>query len=106
MVGGFGKIAGDPPDIYHSYLGLAALALHHEPGLKEFDPALCITKDAKQYLESLPWRKAARNSASDPPNTSFSSATSGSSNGTMPSTASSELADVDRKYSYMVISGG
>jgi len=27
IAGGFGKLPGDPPDIYHSYLGLAALAL-------------------------------------------------------------------------------
>lgn len=27
IAGGFGKLPGDPPDIYHAYLGLAALAL-------------------------------------------------------------------------------
>ncbi|KAI9658814.1 MAG: hypothetical protein M1831_003840 [Alyxoria varia] len=27
MAGGFGKLPGDPPDIYHSYLGLASLAI-------------------------------------------------------------------------------
>jgi len=27
IAGGFGKLPGDPPDMYHSYLGLAALAL-------------------------------------------------------------------------------
>jgi len=27
IAGGFGKLPGDPPDMYHGYLGLAALAL-------------------------------------------------------------------------------
>ena len=27
IAGGFGKFPGDPPDIYHAYLGLASLAL-------------------------------------------------------------------------------
>ena len=27
IAGGFGKLPGDPPDLYHAYLGLAALAL-------------------------------------------------------------------------------
>jgi len=27
LVGGFGKLPGDPPDVYHAYLGLAALSL-------------------------------------------------------------------------------
>lgn len=27
LVGGFGKLPGDPPDMYHAYLGLAALSL-------------------------------------------------------------------------------
>ncbi|KAK6615240.1 prenyltransferase and squalene oxidase [Botrytis cinerea] len=57
MIGGFGKTPGDPPDIYHSYLGLAALAVLKEPGIKELDSALCISVDAKKNIEEL--RKAA-----------------------------------------------
>ncbi|PQE03438.1 hypothetical protein CJF30_00005427 [Rutstroemia sp. NJR-2017a BBW] len=57
MIGGFGKTPGDPPDIYHSYLGLAILAALKEPGLKELDSALCISVEAKKNLEEL--RRAA-----------------------------------------------
>ncbi|KAB8302831.1 hypothetical protein EYC80_006172 [Monilinia laxa] len=53
MIGGFGKTPGDPPDIYHSYLGLAALAVLKEPGIKELDSALCISLDAKKDIERL-----------------------------------------------------
>lgn len=38
-------------DIYHSYLGLATLALMKEPGLKEVDPVLPgISVEAKEKL--------------------------------------------------------
>ncbi|MCJ1253144.1 hypothetical protein MMC24_000951 [Lignoscripta atroalba] len=57
IIGGFGKVPGDPPDIMHSYLGLAALAIMKEPGLKSIDPALCISVSAREHLESLGWRK-------------------------------------------------
>lgn len=53
LIGGFGKTPGDPPDIYHSYLGLAALAILKEPGIKELDSALCISVDAKKNIEEL-----------------------------------------------------
>jgi geranylgeranyl transferase type-1 subunit beta len=56
-VGGFGKVTGDPPDMYHSFLGLMVLAMFEEPGLQKVDEALCITDRAKQHLESLPWRR-------------------------------------------------
>jgi geranylgeranyl transferase type-1 subunit beta len=58
LIGGFGKIAGNPPDIYHSYLGLAVLAIFGEPSLKSFDPALCISEDMKRRVEGLEWRKS------------------------------------------------
>ena len=45
------------PDILHSYLGLAALAVMKEPGLKSLDPTLCISVSAREHLESLPWRR-------------------------------------------------
>lgn len=56
IVGGFGKVTGDPPDMYHSFLGLMVLAMFKEPGLQGVDEALCITDRAKKHLESLPWR--------------------------------------------------
>ncbi|KAF2109043.1 geranylgeranyl transferas-like protein type i beta subunit [Lophiotrema nucula] len=58
VVGGFSKLPGDPPDIYHSYLGLAILSIFGEPGLKDVDAALCMSNRAKEHLESLPWRQA------------------------------------------------
>ncbi|KAL1631910.1 geranylgeranyl transferase type-1 subunit beta [Neofusicoccum ribis] len=57
LVGGFGKMPGDPPDIYHSFLGLAALSLLDEPGVKPIRAAACLSEHACQFLESLPWRK-------------------------------------------------
>ena len=50
-IGGFSKFADGPPDIYHSYLGLAALALLGEKGLKEFDVGLCCSKDTVRKIE-------------------------------------------------------
>jgi geranylgeranyl transferase type-1 subunit beta len=47
MIGGFGKEPGYPPDIYHSYLGLAALSVMGEADLKRLDPALCVSQEAK-----------------------------------------------------------
>ncbi|KAB2572272.1 Geranylgeranyl transferase type-1 subunit beta [Lasiodiplodia hormozganensis] len=57
LVGGFGKVPGDPPDIYHSYLGLAALSLLGEPAIKPIRASACLSEHACQFLESLPWRK-------------------------------------------------
>ncbi|KAF2740429.1 terpenoid cyclases/Protein prenyltransferase [Polyplosphaeria fusca] len=57
-VGGFGKLPGDPPDIYHSFLGLVVLAMFGEAGLRDVDAALCMTNKAKAHIETLPWRKA------------------------------------------------
>ncbi|OTB11534.1 hypothetical protein K445DRAFT_212580 [Daldinia sp. EC12] len=58
MIGGFGKHPGAPPDVYHGYLGLAALATlanaegdeRKEEGLGRFDPRLCIGIEASQRL--------------------------------------------------------
>jgi geranylgeranyl transferase type-1 subunit beta len=58
-MGGFGKVVDDPPDMYHSFLGLMVLAMFGEPGLQNVDAALCITDKAKRHLESLSWRKEA-----------------------------------------------
>jgi geranylgeranyl transferase type-1 subunit beta len=51
LIGGFAKHPGGPPDVYHGYLGLAALAVMGEPGLKEFDAALCISTATVRKLE-------------------------------------------------------
>lgn len=57
IVGGFSKVACQPPDLYHSFLGLLVIAMFGEPGLREVDSMLCITKRAKNHLESLAWRQ-------------------------------------------------
>ncbi|RVX73892.1 hypothetical protein B0A52_02782 [Exophiala mesophila] len=56
IVGGFGKAPGELPDVLHSYLGLAALAIYHEPGLKEFDATFCFSVRAVQNLKHTAWR--------------------------------------------------
>lgn len=56
QLGGFGKIAGDLPDVYHSYLGLATLSLFGEEELKPLDPGLCISKEAKGRLGAI-WKR-------------------------------------------------
>lgn len=50
QIGGFGKSGGAPPDIYHSYLGLAALVAMGERGLKGFDVGLCCTKETTDKI--------------------------------------------------------
>lgn len=49
-IGGFSKAVGGPPDIFHSYLGLAALALFGEDGLKELDVGLCCSKETARKI--------------------------------------------------------
>jgi len=56
QIGGFGKLPGVPPDILHSYLGLAALAVMKEPDLRSIDPTLCLSMVARQHLERVPWK--------------------------------------------------
>lgn len=80
LVGGFGKVPGDPPgmakkkefpggknvdmltfhsfppDLLHSCFGLISLAFQGEAGLAHVDPALVTTDRVVQHLESLPWR--------------------------------------------------
>ncbi|KAI9695761.1 MAG: hypothetical protein M1820_008433 [Bogoriella megaspora] len=105
MIGGFGKMPGDPPDVYHSYLGLAVLSLHGESELKDFDPALCITKDAKRHLESLSSRQAIIDGTTDslPP---LSNSSSQETQGSTASTASSTPGYIAEKYSHLSITGG
>ncbi|TDZ36055.1 Geranylgeranyl transferase type-1 subunit beta [Colletotrichum spinosum] len=45
IIGGFSKYPGGPPDIYHGYLGLAALATLGDAALKPFDASLCATQE-------------------------------------------------------------
>lgn len=54
-LGGFGKYPEDLPDLYHSYLGLAALSLTGDDTIKELDAAMCLSKEARARLNGL-WR--------------------------------------------------
>lgn len=51
LIGGFSKHPGGPPDIYHAYLGLAALATMGDTTLKELDASLCVSSEAAQTIE-------------------------------------------------------
>lgn len=51
-IGGFSKTPGGPPDVYHSYLSLAALATQGEPTLKAFDPAMSVSLDTVRTIEA------------------------------------------------------
>ncbi|KAJ4855004.1 prenyltransferase and squalene oxidase repeat domain-containing protein [Trichoderma breve] len=50
-IGGFGKSVGDPPDIYHSYLGLTTVALLGGSELKEADAGFCCSKEGARKIE-------------------------------------------------------
>lgn len=51
-IGGFGKRAADPPDIYHSSLGLFALATMGDPSLKKVDAGLAVSVDTARKIEA------------------------------------------------------
>ncbi|KAF4127010.1 hypothetical protein GMORB2_0748, partial [Geosmithia morbida] len=51
QIGGFSKTAGAPPDLYHSYLGLAALATMGDEDLKAFEVSLCCSKETVGKIE-------------------------------------------------------
>ncbi|KAI7240163.1 geranylgeranyl transferase-like protein type i beta subunit [Hortaea werneckii] len=55
VLGGFGKFPGDLPDLYHSYLGLAALSLAGSDELKPLDGGMCLSKEARERLPAI-WR--------------------------------------------------
>jgi geranylgeranyl transferase type-1 subunit beta len=40
-------------DIYHSYLGLATLAIMKEAGIKPLDSALCVSMQQKEVIGRL-----------------------------------------------------
>jgi geranylgeranyl transferase type-1 subunit beta len=50
-IGGFSKHADGSPDLYHSYLGLAALSLLGDEDLKAFDVGLCCSQDTLRKIE-------------------------------------------------------
>lgn len=52
LIGGFAKYPGGPPDLYHAYLGLAALATMGDAGLAPFDAALCIGAGTVKKIEA------------------------------------------------------
>lgn len=55
VLGGFGKFPGDLPDLYHSYLGLAALSLAGSDQIKALDGGMCLSTEARQRLPEL-WK--------------------------------------------------
>lgn len=57
LIGGFAKGPDSPPDVMHAYLGLAALSLFGEEGIKSLDPALCISRSAAANLQKVVWRQ-------------------------------------------------
>ncbi|KAH7027548.1 terpenoid cyclases/protein prenyltransferase alpha-alpha toroid [Microdochium trichocladiopsis] len=58
VIGGFGKHPGNPPDVYHAYLGLAALSTlagsHNvsEDGLGKLDPQFCLGVEAVERIKN------------------------------------------------------
>ncbi|KAJ5215027.1 hypothetical protein N7468_010706 [Penicillium chermesinum] len=59
LVGGFGKAAGDPPDLLHSFFGMVSLAFQGEASLGCVDPALVTTERVTRHLAALPWHEQA-----------------------------------------------
>lgn len=50
-IGGFAKAVGAPPDLFHSYLGLAALALLGDARLRPLDVALYCSAETARSIE-------------------------------------------------------
>ncbi|KAF4457035.1 protein farnesyltransferase/geranylgeranyltransferase type-1 subunit alpha [Fusarium austroafricanum] len=50
-IGGFSKAVGGPPDMYHSYLGLAALATMGDEDLKVLDVGLCCSQETTRKIQ-------------------------------------------------------
>jgi len=53
LIGGFSKYPGDPPDIYHSYFGLATVAMLGHPDVKPLHTVTCTPMDTITHLEQL-----------------------------------------------------
>ncbi|KAF9955939.1 Geranylgeranyl transferase type-1 subunit beta [Mortierella alpina] len=52
MFGGFGKWVGTYPDVLHSYMGIASLALMGEPGIRPMDPRLNVSRRVQERLHT------------------------------------------------------
>jgi geranylgeranyl transferase type-1 subunit beta len=50
-IGGFSKYPGDAPDIYHSYFGLATMALLGHPDVLPLHTVTCVPMDRIAELE-------------------------------------------------------
>lgn len=54
--GGYGKVPGAHPDLMHSYMGIAALAILKKPPLEStFCCCLGVSKRAVQFAKSHGW---------------------------------------------------
>jgi len=51
IIGGFGKYPGDVPDIYHSYFGLATMAMLGHGDVKALHTVTCMPLDTIAFLE-------------------------------------------------------
>lgn len=56
LMGGFGKHAGDLPDLHHSYLGLAACGLLGVQGVEPLDAAMCVSARTRRRVPSV-WQQ-------------------------------------------------
>lgn len=56
LMGGFGKHAGDLPDLHHSYLGLAACGLLGVEGVEPLDAAMCVSARTRRRVPSV-WKQ-------------------------------------------------
>jgi geranylgeranyl transferase type-1 subunit beta len=48
--GGHGKTVGAPPDVLHSYMGIAALSIGETPMYQPLDPLLHMSKRAVEWM--------------------------------------------------------
>jgi geranylgeranyl transferase type-1 subunit beta len=58
-IGGFGKGVGEPPDVLHSYLGLAVVGLlgANGDGVKRVEPTLCVSESVAEKVRGLAWKR-------------------------------------------------
>jgi geranylgeranyl transferase type-1 subunit beta len=50
IIGGIANQPGNPPDLYHTYLALAALSLSGLDGLQPLDPRINVSRSTLDYL--------------------------------------------------------
>jgi len=53
VVGGFGKYPGDPPDVYHSFFGLATMAMLGHEDVKGLHAVTCVPEETVAWLEEV-----------------------------------------------------